>query len=63
MWDILWNNKLCKSFTVPRINMKGRMTGRMLWLIVLLILVLLALALFWLVGKQIIERLFLRGPG
>ncbi|GEM_PF-2181266 len=43
--------------------MKGRMTGRMLWLIILLILVLLALALFWLVGKQIIERLFLRGPG
>jgi len=43
--------------------MKGRMTGRMLWLIILLILVLLALALFWLVGKQIIERLFLRGLG
>ena len=41
--------------------MKGRMTGRMIWLIVLLILVLLAIALFWLVGKQIIERLFLGG--
>lgn len=41
--------------------MKGRMTGRMMWLIILLILVLLALALFWLVGKEIIERLFLKG--
>lgn len=43
--------------------MKGRMTGRLMWLIILLILVLLAIALFWLVGKQILERILLRGPG
>ena len=63
MWHLLWNNKLHKPFTIPRVDMKGRMTGRMLWLIVLLVLVLLAVALFWLVGKQILERILLRGPG
>lgn len=41
--------------------MKGKMTGRMLYLIILLILLLLLFALFFLVGKEIIIRLFLRG--
>lgn len=41
--------------------MKGRMTGRMMYLIVLLIALILLLALFYLVGKEFIEDLFLKG--
>jgi hypothetical protein len=36
--------------------------SRTLGSIVFLLLVLLAIALFYLVGKRILERLFLRGP-
>jgi hypothetical protein len=36
--------------------------SRTLQSIVFILLVLLAIALFYLVGKRILERLFLRGP-
>jgi|YelNatPaOPRAMG01_1025707.scaffolds.fasta_scaffold54253_3 hypothetical protein len=36
--------------------------SRVLESVVFILLVLLAIALFYLVGKRILERLFLRGP-
>jgi hypothetical protein len=40
---------------------KGGMSGRTLYLIVLLILLVLILALFYLVGKRLLVKLFLGG--
>jgi preprotein translocase subunit YajC len=41
--------------------MKGGMSGRTMYLIMLLILVILILALFYFAGNRIIEKLFLKG--